>query len=554
MTMTASSSAASSSRRYLKSCFKYTKITLATIFTASMTAATYYRPIAADYNYDDDASPSLSSSSNNFNNANSNSNNNRRMQQPFCSPTAPPWNREHVPILLQWARSISIGVTTLAIRFVMNTYGRYEIIQDEQYKNFLYAAITARREQQQQQQSFPPRGLLTVSNHRSLFDDPGILSCLLPLPIAVQPHHQRWGICSQEYCFNDALPILCKAYIGAGQVLPICRGNGINQQLLLDFGRHLANGEWCHVFPEGGVWQWKELGGRRELPEGYVLGSASDFAPSTNTHHHQEVDDKKSCGEKEDANNTKNNFTTNVKIDKRDINDSKGSGGNSNSNNKSNIYNHNTNNDTNNNTTTTNKRIIIPATTDHKSLPPSPKGKLKWGVGKLIAHAPITPRVIPFAHCGMEKLLPQDEISGKTYLRTDFLESLVPSFLLLLLGHNISDDEGSSSNDDNGFGQALQVRIQFGHEINFDDLIQEHEDKHGKLWKYRGKEPALATIHGGGEKNSTSTCTPPPAVGTATVPQENWVSSSEERILYSKIVKRIEVHLEVLTKEVCSKQ
>ncbi len=251
-------------------------------------------------------------------------------------------------------------------------------------------------------------------------------------------------------------------------MLPICRGGGINQQLLLDFGRHLANGEWCHVFPEGGVWQWNEVGGRRALPEGSVLGSASDF--------------------KEDQNigNTTNNSSSSSDSSSSDS-----------------------------------KSIIIPATTQQRTLPPSPLGKLKWGVGKLIAHAPITPRVIPFAHCGMERLLPQDEVSGRTFLRRDFLKSLLPSFLQL---GNDDRDDGTSSGD----GKGLQIQIQFGHEIEFDDLIQEHEEKHGKLWKYRGKEP------------------------TGSQPQqENWVSSREERILYSKIAKRIEMRLEVLTREVC---
>ena len=456
----------SSASHYLKSCLKYTSASLLTIFTASMTAATYYRPVP------------LTTTNNNDTQSQTNSNDNRRLHQSFCSPNSPPWNRDHVPLLLQWARNISIGVTTLAIRVVMNTYGRYQIREDECYRRFLEVAIDSRREQLLQQSNsdsdssasstFPQqRGLLTVSNHRSLFDDPGILSCLLPLPIAIQPHHQRWGICSQEYCFNDALPSFIKGYIGAGQVLPISRGSGINQQLLLDFGRHLANGEWCHVFPEGGVWQWKELGGRRELPRGSCLGSASDFAE----------DQVKSSVGNDSASDANNNSS-----------------------------------------------VIIPATTKHKSLPPSPKGKLKWGVGKLIAHAPITPRVIPFAHCGMERLLPQDSVSGKTYLRRDFVHSLLPSFLL-----------GNDDNNNNdGDGKGLRVQIQFGHEIHFDDLIQEHEAKYGKLWKYRGKEEPLTT---------TNT--------TTTTPVENWVSSKEERVLYSKIVRRIEGHLEVLTKEVC---
>ncbi len=261
----------------------------------------------------------------------------------------------------------------------MSTYGRYEIVEDECYDSFLRAVLNRS----------PNQGLITVSNHRSLFDDPGIVSCLLPLPIAIQPKYNRWGICSQEYCFNDALPGLIKGYIGAGQVLPICRGAGINQKLLLDFGRHLAAGEWCHVFPEGGVWQWDELGGRRLLPKGVECKSSSDFGPSSNLE-----DDS----------------------------------------------------------------IVIPATKKHRRLAPSPKGKLKWGIGKLIAHAPTTPKVLPFAHVGMEKLLPPDAISGKTKLRNNLLKSLLPSIL------------GGDAQD------KLSIQIQFGKEISFEDLISAHEE------------------------------------------------------------------------------
>lgn len=47
------------------------------------------------------------------------------------------------------------------------------------------------------------------------------------------------------------------------QVLPIERGAGLDQKLLLDFSRKLAAGAWCHIFPEGktvqvGVAGWRK--------------------------------------------------------------------------------------------------------------------------------------------------------------------------------------------------------------------------------------------------------------------------------------------------------
>ena len=54
-------------------------------------------------------------------------------------------------------------------------------------------------------------------------------------------------------CFSQN-GALVAAFFGAGKTIPIVRGDGINQKYLLDFARHVAAGEWCHIFPEGGCW------------------------------------------------------------------------------------------------------------------------------------------------------------------------------------------------------------------------------------------------------------------------------------------------------------
>lgn len=40
-------------------------------------------------------------------------------------------------------------------------------------------------------------------------------------------------------------------------------------------------------------------------------------------------------------------------------------------------------------------------------------GRLKWGVGKMIAHAPVTPVVIPLFHTGMAELIPINPFTRK---------------------------------------------------------------------------------------------------------------------------------------------
>jgi monolysocardiolipin acyltransferase len=121
-------------------------------------------------------------------------------------------------------------------------------------------------------------------------------------------------------------------------------------------------------------------------------------------------------------------------------------------------------------------------------------GKLKWGVGKLIAHAPKPPIVIPFFHTGTEAILPPNPVTKK-------VDHFIPK-----IGH--------------------RVTIRFGEKINFDDLIEEHEKLHGPLWKFK------ASVD---EETSEDT--------------EAWISKEVDKELYTKIVRRIETALSKLNDE-----
>ena len=95
----------------------------------------------------------------------------------------------------------------------------------------------------------------------------------------------------------------------------------------------------------------------------------------------------------------------------------------------------------------------------------------------------------------MEKLLPQHPDTGKTDLRENIFG-----------------------------GEKLSVKIKFGPEIFFDDLIQEHEKKYGKLWVL----------------DENGKCTN----------SKEYLSSSEEKELYRKISLRIEENMEELAENV----
>ncbi len=140
------------------------------------------------------------------------------------------------------------------------------------------------------------------------------------------------------------------------QALPIWRGGGVDQPLLLDVARRVSNGDWVHVFPEGRVVQTGRLA----------------------------MDEISSRSEEEVA------------------------------------------------------RV----------------GRLKWGVGKLIAHSDSPPTVVPWHHSGMAGILPQhaewrdDGRGGRRF--NNSVKSWVP-------------------------GVGNRVTVEFGPNVEYHDLIRAHE-------------------------------------------------------------------------------
>jgi len=186
----------STTRRSMTVARKATAMIAGGTCVISFAVATYYRPLPATSHeslHTEDASPT------------------KRDLAIFCSKQSPYFSRSEAPFFLSLAQKLSIGVTTLAIRLFMNTYGHYHIVNDENYQHFLSLVLGGDGRAENNQ------SLITISNHRSLFDDPGVVSCLLPIWVGVQPKFNRYGICSQEYCFSDKLPIFIKGYIGAGK-------------------------------------------------------------------------------------------------------------------------------------------------------------------------------------------------------------------------------------------------------------------------------------------------------------------------------------------------
>lgn len=88
------------------------------------------------------------------------------------------------------------------------------------------------------------RGLLTFSNHVSMFDDP-LLPCNLGLP---KYSEVRWVAADALNFFGSPW----KAWLfTAGKAVPIVRGAGMDQPGFRFLLERLKEGEWVHIFPEG---------------------------------------------------------------------------------------------------------------------------------------------------------------------------------------------------------------------------------------------------------------------------------------------------------------
>jgi len=108
------------------------------------------------------------------------------------------------------------------------------------------------------------KGMLTVSNHTHYLDDPMVIvplfgSAYLDVPKSLYGNttffdNLRWIPAEKRNFFfhrNPRLRTIFRDFFGRGKVVPVLRGQGIEQEAFQRLTAKLKEGDWVHTFGEG---------------------------------------------------------------------------------------------------------------------------------------------------------------------------------------------------------------------------------------------------------------------------------------------------------------
>ncbi|XP_059477941.1 tafazzin [Neocloeon triangulifer] len=93
--------------------------------------------------------------------------------------------------------------------------------------------------------------LITVSNHHSCMDDPGLWGAMLnSWEHLCDRNVMRWSLAAHDICFTNKIH---SYFFMMGKCIPVIRGAGVEQEAIKFCSERLSEGSWVHVFPEGKV-------------------------------------------------------------------------------------------------------------------------------------------------------------------------------------------------------------------------------------------------------------------------------------------------------------
>jgi len=91
------------------------------------------------------------------------------------------------PVVGPLLRRLSIVLVCILSVVVLRVFNRFRVIRESTLKHLIFDRPTG-------------KGLLTVSNHQSVVDDPGLWGALLPF-WRITPEQLRWSLCTDDMFF-----------------------------------------------------------------------------------------------------------------------------------------------------------------------------------------------------------------------------------------------------------------------------------------------------------------------------------------------------------------
>ena len=119
-----------------------------------------------------------------------------------------------LPKLYDLCRHIVVAFQVTLSRFFMFYTGKFRIVDNESYHNFVKSIIARDSD----------TSVITISNHRCLLDDALLFSCLLPFWLNAQPRFLRYTLCAQEFCFDEKVAFSIKHSLSFKINSLFCRG------------------------------------------------------------------------------------------------------------------------------------------------------------------------------------------------------------------------------------------------------------------------------------------------------------------------------------------
>lgn len=160
------------------------------------------------------------------------------------------------------AKSKLVQMVTVALHFLRDVYGQFFVLFMDTFIQKPFLFILSKTEISNHKRltdliRWRPRKtpLITVSNHCSSLDEPLLFSALIPWPML--QWQLRYSLCNDNmfYVFGE---VFAQLFFHAARGFPIWRSRSINQPSFRDFCFKARGGGWCHIFPEGRIWQpWK---------------------------------------------------------------------------------------------------------------------------------------------------------------------------------------------------------------------------------------------------------------------------------------------------------